>query len=77
MEVLFGTCSENCAGYCRMHQCGLTAKQIRGKNCLGKNCWYLQRNEEHEWWAQRERTKEKRKNRKVRIENMIGGSAIE
>lgn len=77
MEVLFGTCSENCAGYCRRHQCGLTAKQIRGKNCLGKNCWYLQKNEEHEWWAQRERTKEKRKNRKVRIENMIGGSAIE
>ena len=38
---------------------------------------YNHEDEEHEWWAQRERAKAKRKNRKVRIENMIGGSAIE
>ena len=67
MEVLYGTCSENCAGYCKKHHVGLTVKQIRTKECLSKNCWHLQRNEDHEWWAQRDRTKAKRKIRKERI----------
>lgn len=48
----------------------MTVKQIKGRNCLGKQCWYLVKNEEHEWWAQRERTKQKRKNRKEEIANM-------
>jgi len=45
----------------------MTVKQIRGKNCLGKQCFHLDKNEEHEWWAQRERTKQKRKERKINI----------
>lgn len=72
METLYGTCSENCAAFCRRHNCSLTVKQIRGKDCLGKNCWYLQKNEQHEWWSQRERAKQKRKNRKAEIEKKIG-----
>ena len=70
-NVLYGTCSENCAGYCKRHRCSLTVKQIRGKDCLGKGCWYLKKNLEHEWWKQRERTKMKRKNRKIEIEKKI------
>ena len=49
----------------------MTVKQIRGKECLAKNCWYLQKNEEHEWWAQRKRAKAKRKNRRANIKNMM------
>lgn len=71
MEVLYGTCSENCAGYCHLHGAGLTVKQIRNKDCLAKNCWHLEK-KEHEWWNQRERTKEKRKNRKEEFKKMIG-----
>lgn len=71
MEVLYGTCSENCAGYCKKHATGLTVKQIRTKECLSKNCWHLERME-HEWWSQRERAKQKRKNRKMEIEKKIG-----
>ena len=70
METLYGSCSENCAGFCRRHNCNMTVKQIRGRECLKKNCWYLIKNEDHEWWQQRERTKQKRKNRKAEIENM-------
>lgn len=66
MEVLYGTCSNNCAGYCKKHCTGLTVKQIRKKECLQKECWHLQKID-HEWWAQRERMKEKRKSRKERI----------
>ena len=49
----------------------MTVKQIRGKECLAKNCWYLQKNEGHEWWNQRERAKAKRKDRRANIKNMM------
>lgn len=70
MQTLYGTCSENCAGYCRRHRCNLTVRQIKGRNCLGKQCWYLEKNEKHQWWIQREKTKQKRKNRKEEIANI-------
>lgn len=70
METLYGGCSENCAGYCKKHACYMTVKQIKGRNCLGKQCWYFVKNENHAWWQQRERTKQKRKNRKEEIANM-------
>lgn len=66
-ECLFNTYSNNVAAYCKHHNCGMTVKQIKCKNCLGKQCWYLQKNEEHEWWAQRELTKQRRNNRKERM----------
>lgn len=70
METLYGGCSENCAGYCKRHCCGITVRQIKSRNCLGKQCYYLVKNEDHAWWAQRERTKQKRKNRKEALANM-------
>jgi len=73
MEVLYGTCSENCAGYCKLHHVGLTVKQIKNKDCLAKNCWHMQKNENHEWWQQRERMKTKRNARKERIRMMAEG----
>lgn len=66
---LFNTRSDNVAAYCRYHKCNMTVKQIRCKNCLGKNCWYLVRNEEHSWWKQRETMKKKRKDRKETLMN--------
>lgn len=68
---LFNTCSDNVAAYCRYHRCGMTVKQMKCKNCLGKNCWYLQKNEEHPYWRQREIMKQKRKDRKKAIEEYI------
>lgn len=73
MEVLYGTCSENCAGYCKFHSVGITVKQMKQKQCLSKQCRHLEKIESHEYWAQRERAKEKRKNRKEEFKKMIGG----
>ena len=65
--TLYNCPSENCAAYCAKHYCHLTVKQIRHKDCLQKQCRHLRKNEEHEWWAQRERTRQKREARKQRL----------
>ena len=64
---LYNTHSDNVAAYCKLHSCCMTPKQIKTKQCLQKQCWHMVKNEQHEWWAQRERTKQKRKNRKETI----------
>ena len=61
---LFGTHSDNIAGYCKLHKCSMTVKQIKGKQCLFKQCWHLEKNASHQWWKQREITKQKREARK-------------
>jgi hypothetical protein len=52
--------------FCRHHHCYLTVKQVKQHNCLVKQCWYLRKNENHDWWRQREVMKQKRKARKER-----------
>ena len=53
-------------GFCKHHHCYLTVKQLRKHNCLQKQCWHLERNYEHKWWAQREERKQLRKARKAK-----------
>ena len=72
MEVVKGLYScelseRHACGFCRHHHCYLTVKQMRCKNCLGKNCWYLVKNTDHNYWRQREAMKQKRKDRKKMI----------
>ena len=65
MEMcLFNTYSDNVAGYCKLHHCSMTVKQIKNKECLFKQCWHLQKNENHDWWRQRDVMKQKRKEKK-------------
>ena len=52
-------------GYCRHHHKYLTVKQVRQHECLAKQCWYLQKNESHDWWRQREVVKQRRRERKM------------
>lgn len=73
MNVLYGTESNNICAMCSLHCTGITAKQMRQKECLKKQCRYLVKIETHEYWAQRERAKAKRKNRKEEFKKMIGG----
>lgn len=63
-QCLYNTCSNNVAAYCRYHKLSMTVKQIRCKNCLGKECKHLQKNEKHSWWKQRDVAKERRLARK-------------
>lgn len=63
---MFNTESSNVAGYCKLHECSMTVKQIRCKQCLQKQCWHLEKNYDHKWWAQREERKQLRKARKAK-----------
>ena len=71
MECLYNTSSDNVVAYCKYHHCGMTVKQMRCKNCLGKQCRHLQRNEEHQFWHQRDVMKQKRKDRKNAINEYV------
>lgn len=64
---LFNTQSNNVVAYCSYHHCGMTVKQMKCKECLQKQCYYLKKNEEHQYWKQREMVKQKRKSRKQAI----------
>jgi hypothetical protein len=49
----------------------MTPKQMECKNCLGKQCKHLKKNEEHPIWHQRAVKKQKRKQRKIRLNNYV------
>ena len=66
-RCMFNTQSSNIAGYCNHHHKHMTVKQIKCMNCLQKQCWHLEKNEEHRWWAQRAEKKQLRKERKERF----------
>lgn len=70
-ECLFNTRSDNVVGYCRHHHASMTVKQMKCKNCLQKECRHLVKNEEHQYWRQRELVKQKRKNRKLLLNEYI------
>lgn len=74
-ECLFNTFSDNCCAFCLHHHCSMTVKQMRAKGCLQKECWHLVKNEDHEYWRQRERTKQKRKARKQAIDEFVAAHA--
>lgn len=71
MECLFNTQSNNVVAYCKYHHCGMTVKQMKCKNCLGKQCHYLRKNENHDFWRQQEVKKQRRKERKQAINEYI------
>lgn len=70
-ECLFNSYSNNCCAYCNHHHCSMTVKQMKAKGCLQKQCWYLNKNEQHPYWRQREATKQKRKDRKQMLDMYV------
>ena len=68
-KCLYGTRSSNTLAYCHKHHCALTPQQLKQKQCLAKHCNALQKHE-HPYWEQREKSKQKRKERKVRLEKL-------
>ena len=73
---LYNTYSDNVAAYCKLHHCNMTVKQMKCKNCLSKQCWHLVKNENHDWWRQREVAKKKRKDRKQAIEKIFVNGGV-
>lgn len=74
--TLFNCVSDNCCAYCKLHHCSMTVKQMKAKECLQKQCWHLQKNEDHQYWRQRESMKQKRKDRKERINHSLATAGI-
>ena len=70
-RCLFHTESNNVVGFCRHHNCAVTVKQMKNKNCLQKGCRYFVKNENHEYWRQKALAKKNRKNRKQMLEDRI------
>jgi len=64
-KTLYSGYSANCCAYCKLHRCGMTAKQMKKKDCLNKQCYHLEKYEDHPIWEQRRRKKEKRKAEKM------------
>ena len=60
--------SNHACAFCTYHNCHLTARQMKCKGCLNKQCKNLVKNEDHPYWKQREAMKEKRKARKHRFD---------
>lgn len=69
-----------CVGYCTFHQAYLTAKQLRTKNCLGKQCDALVRQTSHPFWIERELQKLDKKLKKQEVAarlNNISGKSVQ
>lgn len=64
-KCLYGTCAneKHIVGRCWKHNCEVTVKQLKQKECLRKQCKALERYE-HEYWKQRELIKICKKSKK-------------
>lgn len=62
-----------CVGYCTFHKAYLTAKQLKIKNCLGKQCDALIRQTGHPFWIERELQKLDKKLRKQEAATKLNG----
>ncbi|MCQ2595203.1 MAG: exonuclease domain-containing protein [Treponemataceae bacterium] len=60
-----------CVGFCDFHKVYLTAKQLKTKNCLGKQCNALIRQPGHPFWLERSLHKLDSKLKKEEIEAKI------
>jgi len=58
--TLYNTVARSPCAYCKKKCVSLTYRQVKTKECLKKNCWYLVKYD-HEVWRQRNKLKEKKK----------------
>jgi hypothetical protein len=53
-------------GYCRYHNAALTARTLKGHECLKKQCNALKRYD-HDYWTQREVMKARKKANRIEV----------
>lgn len=56
-------------GYCRHHKATLSARQLKNKQCLGKNCHHLEKYKTHPFW--KARVKKNREKKQKKLNNSI------
>lgn len=47
--------------HCKKHKGRLSVKMLKNHQCLGKQCPFLEKYEDHPYWEQRKKKKEKKK----------------
>ena len=52
-------------GYCKRHGCHLTCNTLKQRQCLGKQCHFLDKHYEHDYWRQRDQKKAQKKANKI------------
>lgn len=58
-------------GRCHYHNLYLTPQMVKAKKCLSKQCDALEKYD-HEWWHQRELTKQRKKTKKQELKKKYG-----
>ncbi len=71
-KVLYGTYANSPCGKCHKHHVEITWAQVRGRKCLQKQCWHLEKYPWHEAWKQHELKKKKRKEKKKMLREKYG-----
>lgn len=59
-----GASGENIIGYCTLHKCCMSKKQMLNRKCLEKQCRRFNPRKEHPYWKGKEEKKALRKQRK-------------
>lgn len=82
MEVCQCLCNSEtyfsrCVGYCSFHNAYVTEKQLKTKNCLGKQCNALIKQINHPFWAERELLKLDKKVNKERKIHQIAKKSVQ
>lgn len=57
--------SSKSVAYCKRHGCHLTCNTLKQRGCLGKQCHFLDKHEEHDYWRQRAQKKAIKKANKM------------
>lgn len=52
-------------GYCKRHGCHLTCNTLKKHECLRKQCHFLDKHEENDYWRQRAQKKALKKEGRV------------
>ena len=66
LQALYGSeiKPSKAVGYCKRHGCALTARTLKHKDCLKKQCRALEKYEDHSYWIERAVLKERKKMKK-------------
>lgn len=59
-----GASGDNIIGYCALHKCCMSKKQMQNRKCLEKQCKRFAPRKDHPYWRRREEIKAAKRARK-------------
>lgn len=67
-----GASGDNIIGYCALHKCCMSKKQMQNRKCLEKQCKRFAPRKDHPYWRRREEIKEGKRARKEALRDGDG-----